>query len=78
VVDGCVAVASRIGFGAGPSRDGWENSARPDLDDWSDQAGPEILGLRRGRARLRREEEPAEAPCWPMRLRQFRGLVSWG
>jgi hypothetical protein len=36
-----VAVASRIGFGAGPSRDGRENSARLDPDDWIDQAGPE-------------------------------------
>jgi hypothetical protein len=28
-----LAVASRIGFGAGPSRDGRENSARLDLED---------------------------------------------
>jgi hypothetical protein len=27
--------------GAGSPRDGWENFARPDLGDWSDQAGPE-------------------------------------
>jgi hypothetical protein len=63
VADSSVAVASRIGFGAGSSRDGWENFTRPSLDDWSDQAGPETLGLRRERARLRREEEPAKAPC---------------
>jgi hypothetical protein len=36
-----------------------------------------ILGLRQKRVNFG-EEEPAEAPCQPMRLRQFRGLVSWG
>jgi hypothetical protein len=40
------AVASRAITGAGLSRDGWEDPARPSLDDWIDQAGPEILGLR--------------------------------
>jgi hypothetical protein len=40
-VDGHVAVASWIGFGAGLSRDGLRNSARLDLDVWIDQAGPE-------------------------------------
>jgi hypothetical protein len=40
-MDGRMAVASRIGFRAGSSLDGRENSARPDLDDWSSRAGPE-------------------------------------
>jgi hypothetical protein len=32
VLDSCVAIASRISFGAGPSRDGRRYSARPDLE----------------------------------------------
>jgi hypothetical protein len=40
------AVASWVTTGAGPSRDGRENSARPSLDDQIDQDKPEALGLR--------------------------------
>jgi hypothetical protein len=78
MADGRVAVASRIGLGTGSSRDGRQCSAGLDLEDNGFLARQRILGLRRKQARLRRGEEPAEAPCWPMRLRQFRGLVSWG
>jgi hypothetical protein len=58
-----LAATSRVTSGTGSSRDGQRNSTKCNLKDWSDRAGPEILGLRRKRARLRREEEPAEAPC---------------
>jgi hypothetical protein len=38
--------SSRVVFGTGSSRDGRRSSAKCDLEDWSDRAGPEILGLR--------------------------------
>jgi hypothetical protein len=41
-----LVVASRATAGAGSSRDGQRNSARPSLGDQSDQVGPEILELR--------------------------------
>jgi hypothetical protein len=72
------AVANRIGLGAGTSRDGRWSFMRLGLETDNLQAGQRILGLRRKRTRLRRGREPTEAPCKPMRLRQFLGLVSWG
>jgi hypothetical protein len=62
-MDGRVAVASRIGLATGSSRDGRQHSMGLDLEDNDFQTRPRILGLRRKRARLRRGEEPAEAPC---------------
>jgi hypothetical protein len=41
-----LASSSRVVSGTGSSRDGRRNSAKCDLKDWSDRAGPEILGLR--------------------------------
>jgi hypothetical protein len=58
-----MAIASRIGLGTGPSRDSWGYSVRLDHEDNGIRAEPEILGLRRKQARLRREEEPTKAPC---------------
>jgi hypothetical protein len=57
-----MAVASRIGFGAGSSRDGRENFTRPSLDDQSDRAGPESRDFDESEQDFG-EEEPAEAPC---------------
>jgi hypothetical protein len=57
------AAASGIGPGAGTSRDGWRNFAQSDFGANDLQTKQRILGLRRKRARLRRAEEPAEAPC---------------
>jgi hypothetical protein len=74
---GRMAVASRINPGANMPRDSRWRSTRLNLKIDSFQVKRGISGLRQKRTRLRRRKEPTEAPCKPMRLRQFRGLVSW-
>jgi hypothetical protein len=69
------AVANRIGLGAGTSRDGRQSFTRLGLETDNLQAGQRILGLQRKQTRHRRGKEPTKAPCKPMRLRQFQGLV---
>jgi hypothetical protein len=77
-VGGRLAAARRISLGVDTSRDagGTLRDLTSKTNDF--QAEQRILGLRWKRTRLRRGKELAEAPCKPMRLRQFRGLVSWG
>jgi hypothetical protein len=62
---GRVAVASRVGLGAGSSRDGRQYSEGLDLEANDFQARQRILGLRGKQTRLQRGEEPAKAPCCP-------------
>jgi hypothetical protein len=55
---GRVAIASRIGLGAGLSRDGRRHSARLDLEANNFQAERRILGLRQKQANFSENKNP--------------------
>jgi hypothetical protein len=50
---------------AGSPRDGWENSVRPDLGDWSNQAGPESWDFDEGEQDFGEKRNPPKPHVSP-------------